>query len=97
MADVADKCKHQNFEANCEMARIEDIGRFVLHVRVRCSACGVPMRFLGLPLGLDYNSATVRFDGTEARLAVYPAGETVPPIHGVEGYSIRKEQARGDK
>ena len=83
-------CEHTDFEANVAVARINDTGRFMADVTVKCAGCGTPMKFLGLPLGLDMNSATVNFDGTEARLAIHPAGETVPPINGVEGFSIRK-------
>lgn len=85
-------CKHVTFEANVTVNRLEDTGRFSADVTIKCADCGVNMRFLGLPLGLDLNSAAVSFDGTEARLAIAPAGETVPPIHGVEGFSIRKRQ-----
>lgn len=83
-------CKHESFEANVDVNRIEDAGRFMADITIRCADCGTPMRFLGLPLGLDMNSATVSFDGTEARMGIAPAGEAVPPVNGVEGFSIRK-------
>lgn len=83
-------CSHPDFAATVEVSRLEDSGRFAADVRIKCVACGVPMRFLGLPLGLDLNSATVSVDGTEARLGIAPKGETVPSINGVEGFSIRK-------
>jgi hypothetical protein len=87
---MSEKCHHHVFDAQVEVNRIEDIGRFTADVRITCRECGVPMRFLGLPLGLDYNSATVSFDGLEARLGIHPKDETVPPIRGVEGFSIRR-------
>lgn len=83
-------CEHKNFEATVDVNRVEDIGRFTADVRIRCTECNTPMKFLGLPLGLDYNSATVNFDGTEARMGIAPAGEAVPPVSGVEGFSIRR-------
>ena len=83
-------CKHQSFECNVTVNRIEDVGRFTADVRVMCVECGTPFRFLGLPLGLDYNSATVSFDGTEARMGIAPMGDAVPPIKGVEGFTIER-------
>jgi hypothetical protein len=82
-------CKHENFDCFCNVARIEDIGRFSVDVTVKCMDCGTPFKFLGLPLGLDLNGACVNFDGTEARLAIAPKGEAIPPIHGVEGFTVR--------
>lgn len=84
-------CEHKSFDAEVSVNRIEDIGRFVADVRIKCMGCGEPMRFLGLPLGLDYNSSTVSFDGCEARIGIHPKSECVPPIHGVEGFTIRKK------
>lgn len=84
-------CEHKSFDANVAINRIEDAGRFVADVTIMCVECGVPFRFLGLPLGLDYNSATVSFDGCEVRLGIAPKGEAAPPIHGVEGFSIRRQ------
>lgn len=83
-------CKHETFDCFVTVNRLEDVGRFMADVTVKCSDCGTPFKFLGLPLGVDYNSATVSFDGTEARLAIAPQGEVVPPVHGVEGFAIRK-------
>lgn len=84
------ECKHESFDCECAVNRLEDCGRFMLDVRVRCLQCGAPFVFLGLPLGLDLNSASASPDGTEARMGISPKGEPVPPVHGVEGYTIRK-------
>lgn len=63
-------CAHENFEASVEVSRLADSGRFMADVRVKCSQCGEPFRFLGLPTGLDLNGASVSVDGEEARLAI---------------------------
>jgi hypothetical protein len=83
-------CRHEQFDCECAVNRVEDIGRFTVDVRVKCVQCGTPFVFLGLPLGMDYNSATVSFDGTEARMGIAPKGVPVPPISGVEGFTIRR-------
>lgn len=68
-------CKHEQFVGEIKVNRLEDTGRFMCDVTVRCAACGKPFQFLGLPIGLNLNGATTDFDGTEARLAVCPQGE----------------------
>jgi hypothetical protein len=73
------KCPHENFLANVKVSRLEDSGRFVADVTIKCEKCGEPFRFLGLPCGVDLNGATVSADGTEARLAIGTA-ETVANI-----------------
>jgi hypothetical protein len=85
------KCKHCAFDCNVDINRLEDIGRFVADVTIKCAECGVPFRFLGLPIGLDINSAMVSPDGTEARMGVAPRGESVPEAKGVEGFAVKQK------
>lgn len=55
-------CKHPDFEAQVNVNRLEDVGRFSADVTIRCALCGVPFRFIGLPGGLDLNGASVSVD-----------------------------------
>jgi hypothetical protein len=85
-------CAHEQFDALVTVSRLEDSGRFMADVRVNCSQCGEPFRFLGLPTGLDLNSASVSVDGEEARLAI-GTRETVANIveaPGPEMFTVRK-------
>lgn len=82
-------CEHLEFEATVNVARLEDIGRFSADVRISCVKCGKPMRFLGLPMGLDRNGAAVSVDGTEARLAIHPVNEPVPDMSDDEPAGFR--------
>lgn len=85
-------CKHENFLGDVSVNRIEDVGRFIADVRIKCTDCGVPMRFIGLPAGVDLNGASVSIDATEARLAIAPQGEVIPALEdgSVHGFSVRK-------
>jgi len=83
-------CEHRNFKAQVCVNRIEDVDRFVADVSIQCGDCGVQMQFIGLPCGLNLNGAAVSTMGTEARLAIAPEGEVVPPIDGPQGFSIRQ-------
>lgn len=86
------KCEHKDFAATVEVNRLEDTGRFTAEVRIVCTECQVPMRFIGLPYGVDLNGAAVSVDGTEGRFAIAPKGEVVSMIEeGVTGFTARRE------
>ena len=89
---MAADCKHLDFAAAVVVSRLEDSGRFMADIRIQCSECGVPMRFIGLPAGLDTNGACVSVDATEARLAIAPKGEVIPEVEGgiPSGFSVRR-------
>jgi hypothetical protein len=76
-------CEHKEFAASVKVERIEDIGRFAADITINCSECGEPFRFLGLPIGLNLNGATVSFDLVKEQYKI---------IHGVQGFNTRKEK-----
>lgn len=85
------RCVHHSFASSVTVNRLEDIGRFVVDVTVACSECGVRFRFIGLPSGVDLNGAATNADGTEARLAIAPAGEVVSALEGApQGFTMRR-------
>ena len=72
MADK--KCEHPHLHADVEVKPVEEGGgRSIVEMRIECSGCGMPFRFLGLPTGVDIHGAFVSDDRTEARLTVVPA------------------------
>ena len=81
-------CEHRNFEAEVRVARIEDKGRFMAEIKIHCRDCGVPMQFMGLPPGLNFNGATVSRDGLEANIGIHPQGQRPNPLQDMMGYSI---------
>lgn len=88
-------CKHEDFAAEVDVQRLEDVGRFAADVRIKCAQCGEPFRFLGLPCGIDLNGASVDPTGTEAHLAIGTA-ETVANIldgNCPVGFTVRKSGA----
>ena len=88
------RCQHISFEAKVDVDRLVDTGRFAANIRIWCTECGVPMRFIGLPAGLDMNGAAVSVDATEARLAIAPKGEVIPALEGgiPTGFSVRRDE-----
>lgn len=87
-----EKCEHRVFDAEVDVTRLEDTGRFTADVRIKCKHCGLPFRFIGLPAGCDLNGAATSVDATEARLAIAPKGEVVTILEGAfAGFSVRRE------
>lgn len=78
-------CAHENFQAQVDVNRIIDTGRFSADVRIHCSDCGLPFEFLGLEPGLHPAAARVSVDGREARLAIAPSGLLPNPIQKMRG------------
>lgn len=85
------KCEHNDFDATVVINKMEDRGIFMVDVKVECRQCETPLVFTGLPSGVDLKGAAVSADGTEARLAACPKGETVEEIAGVLGFHVRRK------
>ena len=84
-------CNHPDFSGHLHVTRLEDTKRFTVDVTVKCAACGVPFRFLGLPAGLDLNGAAVSASGEEARLTIAPRGEVLSFLDGAPvGFTARR-------
>lgn len=77
---MADPCKHMNFHAQVNVARLEDSGRFMAEVRIRCAECNRPFQFMGLEPGVDLSGARVSVNGLEANLAICPQGQEPSPL-----------------
>lgn len=84
-----ESCKHMNFEAFVQVSRIEDQGRFVAEIRIRCKDCEAPFQFMGLKPGFDFDGATVSLDGLEANIGISPRGAMPNPIQEMLGYRFK--------
>lgn len=82
-------CKHTRFDAQVRVARIEDAGRFMAEIWISCLDCGVPMQFMGLEPGLNYDGATVSLDGLEANIGIHPRGLRPNPLQKLIGYTVK--------
>jgi hypothetical protein len=84
-------CSHKDFRAEVTVNRLEDSGRFQADIKINCTQCGVSMRFIGLPTGIDLNGASVSVDGTEGRFVIAPKGEVLTITDGApQGFTVRK-------
>lgn len=78
-------CKHENFMAQVNVIRLEDTGRFVAEVTVKCTDCETPFEFQGLQPGVSTSGSWCSIDGREARLAIMPTGHTPTPLQRLQG------------
>lgn len=76
-------CPHMNFHTDVAVARLEDSGRFMAEIRIKCTDCGLPFQFKGLNPGLNLNGAMVSVDGLEARMAIVPQGAEPNPMQAM--------------
>lgn len=68
-------CAHEQFGAEVDVHRLEDSGKFIADVRVKCVQCGEPFRFIGLSAGISFDQPTVSIDETELRAPIEPEGD----------------------
>lgn len=83
------KCPHFNFQANVNVARIEDTGLKYAHLTVRCTDCGKPAQFRGVPWGLSPDQPMAAVGDEEVRLPFLCEGDDYTG-KGI-GFSIRTE------
>jgi hypothetical protein len=82
-------CKHAEFEIVSRVAHVEDVGRYVLEMKIHCKGCNTPFQFLGVAPGFTYEHPTVRLDGLEIDLPICPQGARPSPLQGLMGYTIK--------
>ncbi len=68
-------CPHLEFSATVNVARIEDTGMKYAEVSIRCTHCGKPARFRGLPWGLSPDHPTASVGDEEANLPFLCEGD----------------------
>ena len=71
-------CAHETFAVTANIARLKHethgpVTGYTADIAVRCSDCGLPFRFVGLPAGNHYAEPRVSIDCTELRAPIEPA------------------------
>lgn len=83
-------CKHMRYDAQVRVARIEDIGRFVAEVTIRCAECDTPVSVPRPATRLQLRRRRrCALDGLEADLPICPRGVQPTPLHGLMGYTVK--------
>lgn len=91
-------CAHENFLAAVAINRIgeddagNDTGRpmaYQADITVRCSDCGEPFRWVGVPAGMSFRQPMCSADETELRAPLRPASADPDFGLGLPGFAIR--------
>lgn len=82
-------CPHLVFEAHVIVDRLDEVGKFLANVNVRCRDCRTRFRWQGLQMGVDLQGTMVSVDGFELRGAIVPDGHLTSLMAGpVSGFPI---------
>lgn len=65
-------CKHETFGAQVNVNRMEDTGRFIADVTIKCVECDLPFEFVGPAAGIAWDRPTVSIDGCELHAPIEP-------------------------
>jgi hypothetical protein len=81
MSQHKEKCAHMTFAAEVNVSRLQasatdtTIVGFAADVQIRCSDCGKPFQFVGLPIGPgNLQRPMVSPDGLKAAMPIQPKG-----------------------
>lgn len=80
-AEPPGPCPHLHFDAHVVVNRMEDTGRFSADLRITCTDCGDPFRFLGLAAGSSPYEPRVSMDALELRAPIEPEGTPTLATH----------------
>jgi len=67
-------CPHQGFRADVAVNCLQDTGKFIADIRIRCVQCDEAFRFLGVPAGLRFDAPSVSIDEVELHAPIEPEG-----------------------
>ena len=71
-------CQHVNFLSEASIGRLSEIEggpitSYIAEIRIKCTDCGLPFRFLGLSAGSHSTEPRVSADALELRAPIEPA------------------------
>lgn len=93
MIDPDRACPHENFAADVEVNRLQSveggpIDAFNADIRVRCSDCDEPFRWIGVQAGLSPAQPMCSIDETELHSPLRPASSDPDFGLGLPGFAI---------
>lgn len=72
------KCEHFNFESHARIGRLTDdeggpVTGYSADIRIKCSDCGHPFTWVGVPFGYSPAQPMVSVDGQQLRAPITPS------------------------
>jgi len=92
-ADPDKPCPHEDFEVWAEVGRLTDgeggpVDAYSASLKVNCTQCGEPFRWIGLQAGLKPDRPMVSVDETELRAPIRPASSDPDFGLGIPGFAV---------
>lgn len=92
--DLDRACPHEHFETWSVVNRLtleddEPVFAYAAEVRINCTDCSEPFRFIGVQAGLRPDRPTCSVDETELRVPIRPASSDPDFGLGSPGFAIR--------
>lgn len=72
MTRGAEPCTHPNVDAHLNFVRLEDLGRYIAELQLRCTECRVRFRWVGFDIGMSTKEPMTNGDGFELRAPIEP-------------------------
>lgn len=93
-ADPDQPCPHEDFSATVGVNPLASqpggpVTAYMADVRVSCSQCGEPFRWIGVPAGMSGGRPMVSVDETELHAPIRPASSDPDFGLGIPGFAIR--------
>ena len=85
-------CTHEQFGAVVNVYRMLDTGTFMADVSIKCATCDVPMRFVGVPAGVNFERPMCSITGDELHAPIEPA--YVTELHKTASFTMPKPPTR---
>lgn len=98
-ADPDKPCPHEDFSATVEVNRLTGDGdgtvphAFSADIRVNCTQCGEPFRWIGVQAGLSGSKPMCSVDETELHAPLRPASSDPDFGLGIPGFAVSWQEA----
>jgi hypothetical protein len=63
-------CQHAEYETKVQLVRYDDWGMAIAVVRIMCKGCGLPVEFIGMEDGMNFDRPSVCKGGMIANLPI---------------------------
>lgn len=84
-------CTHEAFGCACAVTFIEDRKCWNADIKIACTQCGEPFKFLGLPAGLSFLSPRVSITADALRAPIAPMGK--PELAATASFDLRRRDS----
>lgn len=93
-ADPDKPCPHEDFDAVVEVNRLTSepdgpVTAYSADIRIRCSQCDEPFRWIGVQAGVRPDQPMVSVDETQLRAPIRPASSDPDFGLGIPGFAVR--------